>query len=168
MMGSSNKTYNKDYYEKNKERIRLRTKLYYQANKSKMKKAHRKYAASHEKELKIYKEKYRTNNSQKMATYRQNYNLIGRYGISTEQYESLLSAQKGACAICTITKCATGKRLAVDHCHSTQKIRGLLCARCNLLIGAAQESNDILNATIKYLNDNKITVQKLDQQPNCR
>ena len=58
------------------------------------------------------------------------------YGISLEQYNELLQKQNGVCALCCEPETVkqSGKRpnsLAVDHCHETSKIRGLLCKRCN-------------------------------------
>lgn len=55
------------------------------------------------------------------------------YGISLEQYEEMLRLQGGVCAICKTHSKTT--RLAVDHCHMTLKVRGLLCGFCNRGIG---------------------------------
>lgn len=63
------------------------------------------------------------------------------YGISIETYDTILKSQDGVCALCT-KSCATGKRLAVDHCHSTGKIRGLLCSHCNRSLGAYEKNKD--------------------------
>lgn len=71
-------------------------------------------------------------------------------GISWAQYEVLLNEQGGVCFICK-EKCASGRRLAVDHCHKTGVIRGLLCGRCNCGIGNLQESEDIFLNAIQYL-----------------
>ena len=43
------------------------------------------------------------------------------------------------------------RRLSVDHCHKTGKIRALLCGQCNTMLGMAQEKKDILQMAIKYL-----------------
>ena len=51
------------------------------------------------------------------------------YGITQREYEALLSAQDGRCAICT--RVPRSRRLAVDHDHNTGKVRGLLCYTCN-------------------------------------
>lgn len=72
-----------------------------------------------------------------------------RYGIEPEQYESLLVKQAGVCAICG-TK-PNGKTLAVDHCHKTQKIRGLLCLNCNSLLGHCKDDPSRLLKAIHYL-----------------
>ena len=62
-----------------------------------------------------------------------------------------LAAEYGDhCAICG-GQPTNGRRLAIDHCHTTDEIRGLLCNKCNLLIGHARDSVDILLAAIEYL-----------------
>lgn len=73
--------------------------------------------------------------------------------ISKEHYNVLYELQSGKCAIC---KCdsgsnARGDRLAVDHCHASGHIRGLLCHRCNTAIGLFKDSKENLSAAIEYL-----------------
>lgn len=71
------------------------------------------------------------------------------YDLSQEEYDELLAAQDGGCAICG------GKRqynLQVDHCHKIGILRGLLCKRCNKrLLPACKDSVEILKAAIEYL-----------------
>jgi hypothetical protein len=62
----------------------------------------------------------------------------------------MLDAQNGVCAICK-EPCPTGKWLAVDHCHTTNAVRGLLCTKCNMGIGLFNDSVERLEATIAYL-----------------
>lgn len=81
-----------------------------------------------------------------------------KYRITPEQYDSLLAAQGGACAICK-QPCASGKRLAVDHDHSCcpgkkscgKCVRGLLCTRCNPALGYMKDDVALLKAAIDYL-----------------
>jgi hypothetical protein len=61
--------------------------------------------------------------------FQRDWNLRRRYGISSEEYETLLDAQDGVCAICKSPP--KKNRLHVDHCHETGLVRGLLCAHCN-------------------------------------
>ncbi|WP_083975106.1 endonuclease VII domain-containing protein [Kitasatospora mediocidica] len=71
------------------------------------------------------------------------------YGLGPGEYESLLKAQGGACAICR------GKRryrLSVDHDHKTDLVRGLLCRMCNeRLLTAARDKPDVLRSAAAYL-----------------
>ena len=82
-------------------------------------------------------------------------NLKKTYGISHEDYDRMLEAQGGGCAICGATDSRTGRSdyLYVDHCHETGQVRGLLCGPCNSGIGYLGDSIDNLEAAIKYLNE---------------
>lgn len=74
---------------------------------------------------------------------------LRKYGISEGEYRSLLAAQEGGCAICGARP--AGKRLHIDHCHTTGTVRGLLCSNCNLGIGNFRDSPGLLMAAIHYL-----------------
>jgi hypothetical protein len=78
-----------------------------------------------------------------------------RFGITRQDYAEMFHAQNGVCAICSQPETATRngrvKALAVDHNHSTGKIRGLLCSDCNTGIGKLKENRNIFLSAIKYL-----------------
>lgn len=78
-----------------------------------------------------------------------------KFGISHAEYAELHQKQGGVCAICkkpeTATRNGKVKSLAVDHCHTTGRIRGLLCADCNTGIGKLKEDENIFLAAIQYL-----------------
>lgn len=74
-----------------------------------------------------------------------------KYGITAEQYDAMLAAQGGKCALCGREGNVGGKRLAVDHCHGTGKVRGLLCNPCNTMLGNARDDVDLLTAAIAYV-----------------
>lgn len=83
-------------------------------------------------------------------------NLRARYGITREQYDVMLQTQGGKCAICRRAERARGpngpsRRLAVDHCHTTGRVRGLLCQGCNLGLGGFEDSEASLLAASAYL-----------------
>ena len=86
-------------------------------------------------------------NPDKIRTYK----LVGTYGITKEQFDTLLENQNHQCAICG-DMLIIGKQCCVDHKHDTGKIRGILCGHCNLLIGNCRENTEILQAAIEYLN----------------
>lgn len=81
-----------------------------------------------------------------------NARLQATYGITSEEYAALFKAQEGRCAICRETRT---KNLAVDHCHKTGAIRGLLCQRCNghLLARGARDRPEVLRRAADYLED---------------
>lgn len=70
------------------------------------------------------------------------------YGITTEDYNQMLKEQDGKCAVCG--KPPKTMRLAVDHCHKTGKIRGLLCSYCNRRV-IGRHTLEILEAAVRYL-----------------
>ena len=87
------------------------------------------------------------------------YHYKNRYGISYEEYKQKLKEQHYSCEICG-SKHSDNERmktLVVDHCHTTGKVRGLLCHSCNVALGAAKENEDILLSCISYLRTYKET-----------
>lgn len=82
-------------------------------------------------------------------------NLRQFYGITAAEYDAMLAAQGGVCAICARPESAKrrGKvfALAVDHCHDLGHVRGLLCGNCNKGIGGLGHDTGRLEAAIAYL-----------------
>jgi hypothetical protein len=74
-----------------------------------------------------------------------------KYGISSEQYNEMFIKQDGYCAICGGHQTLFDTSLAVDHCHSSNIIRGLLCRNCNLMLGFAKDNLETLKKAINYL-----------------
>ena len=79
--------------------------------------------------------------------------LRNTYGISLADYGRLLEEQGNGCAVCRKTPKENGKRLAVDHNHSTGEVRGLLCSQCNKGIGNLGDSPDRVLAAFQYLTE---------------
>lgn len=82
--------------------------------------------------------------------------LKARYGITEQAYNEMLASQNHSCAICKKHESQNivgGKmfRLAVDHCHDTGTIRGILCDVCNTSIGKFNHNVEILQQAIEYL-----------------
>ncbi len=99
---------------------------------------------------------WKAKNKERAAHSKREYNLKRRYGIDIEFYEYLLKSQGGKCAICDNTLGTNdGHRLAVDHCHKTKKVRGLLCKVCNNAIGLFRENELYFKNAIKYLKGEK-------------
>lgn len=70
------------------------------------------------------------------------------YGISVEEWNTLFLKQGEKCAICSTTT-----DLCVDHNHITEKVRGLLCHKCNTALGLLQDNTQYLSNAIAYLNE---------------
>ena len=75
--------------------------------------------------------------------------MYRKYGVTRKDYDTMLVAQAGVCAICG--KAENGKRLAIDHCHKTGEVRGLLCALCNTAIGKLNDDPELLERAAMYL-----------------
>ena len=77
------------------------------------------------------------------------------YGITLEEYDAMILSQNGVCSICgekeIVVMRGIKQSLSVDHCHSTNRIRGLLCSKCNRGIGAFGDNIDIMVSAISYL-----------------
>lgn len=77
-----------------------------------------------------------------------------RYGLTYEDWERIREAEGYACMICGITESELGKRLDVDHCHDSGRVRGVLCNPCNTTLGHARDNPSILEAAALYLRSN--------------
>ncbi len=74
-------------------------------------------------------------------------NLKTYYGIDVEDYDAMVTNQQSCCASCG----QPTTNLVVDHCHSTGKVRALLCLNCNILLGHAHDKIERLQQAIAYL-----------------
>jgi len=78
--------------------------------------------------------------------------LLSMYGITLADYDAMLAAQSGRCAICSADEPGgNAKHWHVDHDHATGQVRGLLCTRCNVGLGYFQDDPDRLGSALNYL-----------------
>jgi len=98
---------------------------------------------------KEHQKKYKVNYYKKNPL-RKLTNDLKKYGLTVEKYNSMLESQHNSCAICSHQN-IPGKRMFVDHCHSSGTVRGLLCSSCNFLLGQAKDSKEVLSKAIIYL-----------------
>lgn len=73
--------------------------------------------------------------------------LRWKYGLSASDYRGMICSQKGRCAICKHSM----KTPHVDHDHRTGKVRGLLCLKCNVVLGMAGDNKNLLMRAVAYL-----------------
>ena len=88
-----------------------------------------------------------------------NRHLKNTYGISLKQYNNMLIKQDHKCLICkkhVSENLYKGNQVnfAVDHCHKSNKVRGLLCQLCNVGLGSFKDSKELLLAAIEYIDNN--------------
>lgn len=80
---------------------------------------------------------------------------LKRFDLTPEDYERMYNEQQGKCKICNkfyeLKAETSNKILHVDHCHSTGKVRGLLCTDCNQGIGHLKDSITLLESAIEYI-----------------
>ena len=126
------KEYRKQYYNKNKEDRIVKANKYYQENKEEVLKRGKQYYQENKEDKQWYWKTY-------------------KYNLTKEQYNTILLEQNNKCAICqdTLTK------PHIDHCHTSGKVRAVLCSNCNTGIGKFKDDIDKLQRAIDYLNKYK-------------
>lgn len=80
---------------------------------------------------------------------RKSYHLKRRYGISEYELLDMLEKQGGKCAICGVE--IESHNVCVDHCHTSNLVRGILCRQCNVGLGMFKDSVSTLKKAIEYL-----------------
>ncbi len=150
-----NRTYKiakaKEYYQNNKEKIRVH------ASNPEIRKKRRKVELTHyDRNKEIYK--LRAAKWSEKNPLEKRRNNLKKYNITLEEYDKMHLGQNGLCKICNNPETKKRKngiifKLSVDHCHITNKVRGLLCHDCNLILGYAKDSVETLKNSINYLEE---------------
>jgi hypothetical protein len=121
---------------------------------------HKAYSAIWNKENKhkvaIYKKKYRASRPKEWAILEERKKTLRRYNLTLELYDEKLKSQDYKCAICGIhqndnTKNGKSIYLSVDHCHKSNKVRDLLCHKCNTGLGYFKDNTEFLLKAVDYL-----------------
>lgn len=128
------KIYRKQYREKHLEKAKKQSKEWNRLNKIRHQKTNREWYLK----------------NKELTTLRNLQRRLKGYGITIEYYNQMFVDQNGLCAICGGHN-TNGRPLFVDHCHTTGKVRGLLCSHCNTGIGLLKDNITILQGAIKYL-----------------
>ena len=126
----------KEYYEKNKEQILSKN---------------AEWAKNNRMVTRAIQKRYRDNNPDKCKERW----LLRKYKINLAEYNKIFEKQEGKCKGCNRHQLEFEIALAVDHCHETGEIRGLLCADCNLALGKVQDNIETLQNLINYLKETK-------------
>lgn len=146
----------KAYEEKRKQdpEVQLKAKLHRQTPEYKAKAYENAKKYRQSEKYKEWKKNYRKTPEQQLK--RKNYEYKRKFGITFSEYEVMLRQQNYVCAICKKEESfelrGTKHSLAIDHCHKTGKIRGLLCRNCNQGLGLFHDNVEFLSQAIYYLN----------------
>jgi Recombination endonuclease VII len=95
---------------------------------------------------------WRKNNREKMKKSYRKHDLKRHYGLTLEQYNTMFTAQGYKCAACGSSE--PGRKTgewAIDHCHTTETVRGILCHGCNVALGQVKDDIRRLKALVSYL-----------------
>ena len=145
--------------EKHAQYMKLYAPKYYKDNKEKIDSALYAWREKNKDKLRIIEKTYYLKNKEKRNNYTNEYSKNNRfkfrlkmYGITEEEFILILKKQKNKCPICGEEY---RKGFHIDHCHKTSKVRGILCGRCNSVLGFSRDSMEILKRAIKYLKKNE-------------
>jgi hypothetical protein len=128
-----------------------RTRAWAKANPEKRAASYRAWREKNKEKIRDQKRAWRKANPEKHKAANRRWKINARMPLA--DYERLLAAQGGVCAICASPTANRNNstRLAVDHCHESGSVRGLLCHRCNTMLGQAKDKPEILRAGAAYL-----------------
>jgi hypothetical protein len=141
------KVYHRWLYLNNKDSLRSVCKDYYLNHKEEARIYNQSYRLIHKDELKEKSKIYRGANKDKIKEINKKTKLNSRYDISIDEYNNILLKQQNKCYICKLEL----KKPCVDHDHNTEKVRGIICYKCNTGLGRFNDNiNSIINA-IEYL-----------------
>lgn len=141
----------KSYYENQEKRIATSTKWKLE-NRERANAWERSDRSKNPEKYREREKKYKTRNWSELSVNES----LRKLGLKNEDFIKLNQEHNGYCKICDqpeTSKSRSGniRRLAIDHCHKSGKIRGLLCHECNTMLGKAKDNIDILKSAIQYL-----------------
>ena len=146
------KEYHRKYYIKNKVKLYEKNKIWKKNNKDKIKK----YVKNNRSHYNEYRKQWIIKNREKYDLWRANNKekiymrqRVAKYKISYEQYEQMRVSQNNKCAICE-KEFKNSKDINIDHNHLTNKVRQLLCMKCNVAIGLFYDDENIIEKALKY------------------
>lgn len=139
------------YYANQEKRIATSTK-WKQENRERANAWERADRAKNPEKYRAREKEYKSRNWAKLSVNES----LRKLGLKNEDFLKLKEEHNGLCKICnnpetSLSRNGNVRRLAIDHCHSSGKIRGLLCHDCNTMLGKAKDNITILQSAIEYL-----------------
>jgi len=152
LSGSKKKEYAHKYYLEHKDQAYKSSNKYYMEHKEEVIKSSSEWAKNNpEKRKQISRDSARRINKNNPLLNRER-KLKFKYGITLEQEKEMLFSQGNKCAICDREFSNTrSRRPGIDHDHKTGKVREILCHKCNLMLGYAEDSPELLKLGAQYL-----------------
>ena len=117
-----------------------------------MKEYKKEYYEKNKEQIATYVKKYREENKEEITIKKEEYRLKSKYGITLTEKNVLLQKQNNKCKICLVE--FSNVTPNVDHCHITNKVRGILCGSCNRGLGIFKDNTKLLTKAINYLEEN--------------
>jgi len=102
-------------------------------------------------QIQLTNSEWKKKNPEKVKKDNRKWRLKNHYGLTEDQYDEMFLNQEGRCAICQRHRDELKEVLAVDHNHSTGKVRQLLCRPCNSVLGYIKEDVDIALNLVEYI-----------------
>lgn len=134
------KVVKQNYYKENKEKVKAKSSKWFQKNKEKHAIATKKWVEKNREKTKGYGKTYR----------------LKKFGLDFIEYTKMLDEQEQSCYICRTHATSFVNSLAVDHCHSSGKVRKLLCHPCNAGLGLFRDSPELLIKAAEYLKEHNV------------
>lgn len=141
------RAYNRAYYAKTRDAQNEASKRYYREHRDEIRERRRIYHfENREKQLEKMRVYGKASRARRLGLAREK-----RYGLTQGEFDALLFSQGYKCAACGEDKATAKQDWHLDHCHSTKKVRGILCPHCNVAIGYAKDSPEKLRRMADYL-----------------
>lgn len=133
---------NREYREKNRDKIKAQRKRHYAANHVRIKESKSRYYHENKRTLNQKNSIYRARNRDKVKLQQRDAGLRRTVGISLSDYNARYRDIGGKCEVCGVERPASGQSgLRADHDHSTGLFRGLVCGRCNIMLAALDDAD---------------------------
>lgn len=147
-----NRIYNKNSHDSDPLRRVRNHEKYHKEHKEYCNEKSREWRKNNKERQREANRKYREKNRDKMREKDFKYSLT-KFGLTLEDYTGMYSEQEGKCKICGIDEnnLLPKSKLGIDHCHTTGKVRGLLCTNCNTGLGQFKDNIELLDLAINYL-----------------
>lgn len=125
-----------------------------EAAKESHRRAQLKWRAANREKVRERQREWAKANREKVNGYRRKQHYRTKYGLTEEGRNAMIAAQNFKCKTCAADSPGNKRGWVVDHCHASNKVRGILCHDCNLALGHVKDDVVILESLIKYLREN--------------